>query len=614
MVFALLWVRAGHLQLVAYRGYREQARAERQQIDTIPAPRGAITDRHGEGLAVTEPAYRIGLAPVEVVDSTALSRVREVVGDRPRRWWTRLDDQRYWYWHGPFTASRVYPLMGTTGVHLEPFWRRRYPAGARWPTLLGITDPDNPQDGLAGLERVLDEWLKGTPGYVGWLRDARGRRYRIPGLIQQEPIPGCAVTLTLDAQVQAVVEAILAEGVEMMRADGGEIVLLEPATGKVVAIAGVTRDPQTGRLIAKLSPLTDPFEPGSTAKIFTAAAVLATGTVHAGTTVEGSGGVWTMSVGRGKTRTITDVHGYHGPMTLHRAIQVSSNVAVARFAMEFLSPAQQFSMLHEFGFGERTGIELGREAAGTLRPVERWQPLLTMPSIAMGYEWQVTAVQLAAAYAAIANGGTYHAPRIVEKISCPDGRAPSIAEPVSRRVIPEVIADTLRAYLRDVVSGQGGTARRANLSVTTVAGKTGTAVQTVNGRYVRGRYTSSFAGFAPADAPEVAFVVTISNPQGAYYGGATAAPLLRRLFEQLIASDVRDARWRRLGSVLVTPTLPQWSSGTPDSIDGFGARDCLSIARHRGVPVEIIGDGPVCRQVDSLPARTRVYLTAAERK
>ena len=237
----------------------------------------------------------------------------------------------------------------------------------------------------------------------------------------------------------------------------------------------------------------------------------------------------------GKTRKISDAHATHGTLTLSQAIRVSSNIAMAKFSSR-LRPEEQFEMLRDFGFGTPTGAEFPGESRGILALPHRWQPMYTRASIAMGYEFGVTPVQLAAAYAAIANDGVLLAPTLVREIRDPSGELlyRHQPEPVRRAVTSE-IARQLREFLREA-AGTGGTGEQAQLSNYSVLGKTGTAIRFVNGRYVRGQYTASFAAIFPADHPQLVVIVKIDNPRGSYYGGLTAAPVTRTMLQQALAS------------------------------------------------------------------------------
>ncbi|HEY9014586.1 MAG TPA: penicillin-binding transpeptidase domain-containing protein, partial [Gemmatimonadales bacterium] len=248
------------------------------------------------------------------------------------------------------------------------------------------------------------------------------------------------------------------------------------------------------------------------------------------------GGSWHMPItGSGQTRLINDVHKSTGSLTLAKAIQVSSNIGMAKFSLR-LSPEEQFEMLRDFGFGTPTGAEFPSESRGRLARPDRWQPMYTRASMAMGYEFGVTPVQLAAAYGAIANNGLLLTPTLVREIRTTAGVTVyrHQPEPVRQAVKPEIAA-RLREFLKEA-AGEGGTGEEAQLVNYTLLGKTGTAVRFEGGHYVKGEYTASFAALFPADNPQLVIIVKIDDPKGKYYGGVTAAPVTRTMLQQALAS------------------------------------------------------------------------------
>jgi cell division protein FtsI (penicillin-binding protein 3) len=271
----------------------------------------------------------------------------------------------------------------------------------------------------------------------------------------------------------------------------------------------------------------DTYEPGSTAKIFTAAALLRTGKATPHDTVDAEQGTW-----RTGRRTITDTH-KAGLLTLTDVIRLSSNIGIAKLGAR-LTPEEQYETLRDFGFGTPTGIELAGEAAGRLRPPRAWTDV-SAASLAMGYELSVTPVQLAAAYATFANGGVLVEPSLVREVRGPDGavRWRHAPRPV-RRVVSAAVAAQLMHVLRNVV--EEGTGSRASLGAFGMAGKTGTARRNIGGRYVEGRYTASFVGLFPAVDPQMVLVVKIDDPEGDYFGGERAAPLTRAIVEAALAT------------------------------------------------------------------------------
>jgi cell division protein FtsI (penicillin-binding protein 3) len=420
------------------------------------------------------------------------------------------------------------------GVHLSRDFQRFYPSRFLARPIIGGLSPDRPGGG-AGLELSLDSLLTGRPGEAVLLKDRAGRRYDSPARMIREPVAGYDIILTLDAELQEIAERGLDDAVRTMRAEGGDVVFLDPSNGELLALASR----QAGRSALssiRASTFTDPFEPGSTAKLFTAAALLTHGRVDSNDAVFGEGGSWHMPItSNGRTRLIRDSHRTVGNLTLAEAIQVSSNVALAKFSLR-LTPEEQFEMLRSFGFGTPTGAEFPSESRGRLARPDKWEPMYTRASVAMGYEFGVTPVQLAAAYGAIANDGLLLTPTLVRTIRSPTGDViyRHQPEPVRQVVTPKIAAQ-LREYLKEAVS-QEGTGAEAQLVNYTLLGKTGTAVRFEGGKYVHGEYTASFAALFPADDPQLVVIVKIDNPQGKYYGGLTAAPVTRTMLQQALAS------------------------------------------------------------------------------
>jgi cell division protein FtsI (penicillin-binding protein 3) len=380
---------------------------------------------------------------------------------------------------------------------------------------------------VEGLELALDSVLRGRPGSQRVLRDASGRNFDSPSATLVSPTPGQAVVLTIDQDLQEIAERALGEAVSRLGATGGDVVVLDPHSGEVRALASRRADPRTTAATA----LTEPFEPGSTLKPFIAAGLLARGRVRARDVVDTREGTLTI-----EGRTVHDVHRGLDRMSLAQVLQWSSNVGIVRFA-ERLAPREQYETLRDFGFGAPTGAPYPSEAAGTLRPPARWSRQ-SAASLAMGYEIAVTPLQLAAAYATFANGGELLEPALVKEIRGPDGLLRyRHAKRVVRRVMPPVVADRVRSMLVDVVTG--GTAVEADLTTFQLAGKTGTARRTVGGRYATMQYYATFAGLFPADRPQFVIVVKLDSPKDVYYGGSTAAPVSRAVLEAALAA--RDA-------------------------------------------------------------------------
>lgn len=546
LAMGLVLARAAWLQLVQGGHYAAQAEARRTERDTLDAQRGSIYDRRGVQLAVTQEFFHVGIAPNEVKERSALVRAaaRQLrVGRGELERGLRRGD--YLYFHGPYTATQVEPLRRFRGVHLSGAFRRDYPSTLAAP-VIGRLDPDSSRGG-SGLERALDGFLTGQPGEAVFLRDRSGKRLDSPARKIRDPIAGNDVWLTLDADLQDIAERELEEAIVELGAAGGDVVILDPRTAEVLAVA--SRQAGVHRAASRPTAFTDPFEPGSTAKLFTAAALLREHKVDSTDRVSGENGEWAMPIGtRGRVRVIKDVHKEAGRLTLADAIRVSSNIAMAKFS-QHLSTREQFDALRDFGFGTPTGVEYPSESRGELRMPEAWLPDYSRASMAMGYEFGVTALQLALAYAAIANDGILMTPSLVREIRDPAGQLVYRHQPEPvRRVLPHEVAVTLQRYLADVVEAEDGTGDQAQLATYQVAGKTGTARRFVNNHYEG--YRASFAGIFPARDPQLVIVVRIEAPtRGSYYGGAVAAPLTRRVLEQALASRHIAIDRRRLADL-----------------------------------------------------------------
>jgi cell division protein FtsI (penicillin-binding protein 3) len=585
----------------------------------LPARRGALYDRNGVPLAVTQEFYHVGIAPNELDDPTAARRllvrslgVPAAALDREFR-----SGKRWIYLHGPYNATQVQPLRPLSGVHLEGSFQRFYPSRDLARPIIGGLQADRAAGG-AGLELALDSILTGRPGEAVLLKDRAGRRYDSPSRLVRDPVAGNDVVLTIDAELQEIAERGLADALEAMKAEGGDVVFLDPKTGELLALASRQVHPGS---VPRASTFTDPFEPGSTAKLFTAAALLRYGLVDSTDTVFGERGSWNMPVTRsGRVRLIRDVHAHQGSLTLAEAIRTSSNIAMAKFSLR-LTPGQQYEALRDFGFGTPTGAEFPSESRGMLASPHRWQPMYTRASLAMGYELGATPVQLAAAYGAIANDGILLAPTLVREVRDPTGLVLFAREPEPvRRVVSPEIARRLQDLLRGAVE-EGGTGTEAQLVNYPVLGKTGTARRYENGGYAAGKYTSSFAAIFPADDPQLVVIVKIDNPKGSYYGGRTAAPVTRTMLQQALASRRVAIDRGRLApaDARVTPivapgspvagaskpvTVVSWpyrrAEGSAEpvavpSVAGRSVRDAALALHRRGFRMSLRGMGRVVR-------------------
>jgi cell division protein FtsI (penicillin-binding protein 3) len=518
-----LLAKSASVQLV--QGSRWTASAQRQQSieTTIPAPRGDILDALGETMAQSRETVKLEVAPQDVRDLRKLRNALIRAGVPPD-WAVRATDRkRKWVTlPGRYVALDVAPITAMRGVHPTSMIERSYSFSEGTRRIVGRVDENNaPVDGI---ELALDTLLRGTPGAVTTMRDGHGRRFESPQSARRAPVQGNTVVLTINHELQEIAERALADAVAKMGAEGGDVVVVDPANGEVLAMASKRQDPRATASTA----LTEPYEPGSTLKPFIAATLLEKKRARETDVVKTFNGEWEIN-----GRVISDEHPA-ASYTLADVIRYSSNIGIVQFATR-LSAREEYEALRDFGFGMPTGVSYPVEASGTLREPKRWSKQ-SANSLAMGYEIAVTPLQLAAAYVAIANGGELLEPALVKEVRAPDGRVLyQHKRRVVRRVLSPDVSRRVRKMLLDVVE-EGGTAKLADLQTFTLAGKTGTARRTVNGRYAAGQHIPTFVGLFPAEQPQFVILVKLDNPRGAYYGGLTAAPVTKAVLEAALAS------------------------------------------------------------------------------
>lgn len=524
--------RAAWVQLGQADTWRSRARGQQVASAEVPALRGAILDASGQVLVESRAVVRLAVAPAEVRKPQELAAILRRVRVPESFVQRALDTKRKWVeLPGQFLSTDVADAMAMRGVHPTATIQRVAPPTDGLRRLLGTLDARG--NAVGGVEAAMDSLLRGQAGRRALLRDGRGKRMETPEERSSAPVDGHSVVLTLNQGLQDIAERALAQAVSQMEASGGDIVVLDPHSGEIRALASR----RAGAATTGATALTEPYEPGSTIKPFIAAALFERGRVQMHDSVPTYNGVW--RVGR---RTISDVHKAKA-MSFAEVIQQSSNIGIVQFA-ERLTPREQYEALRDAGFGSTTGLPYPSESPGRLYPVGQWSGT-SRASLAMGYELSVTPVQLAAAYASFANGGLLVEPQLVREIRDADGRTLWRSERrVVRRMMREGTALAMRDLLRDVVAG--GTATGADLATFEVAGKSGTARRTTaDGRgYEAGAYTASFVGLFPADDPQYVILVKLDNPKaGSYYGGRVAAPVSKVVLEAAIAA--RDASLNR---------------------------------------------------------------------
>lgn len=517
-----LVLRAGWVQL--WQGERWERLAARQHYvrNALPAPRGEILDVTGIPLAQSEVRVRLAIVPREVQDRRRLEGELRRLGVDPAAIRRAMDRNRKWVEiPRAFLPSEVALLSALPGVHSEPRVQRDYVPLEGLRRVVGRTTGD--EVGQDGIELVLDSLLRGERGSVRALKGAGGERYEPLDAMTQPPRPGHSVALTVSYAMQDICDRALMDAGARLGISGGDIVVLEPTRGEIRCLAS-WRD--TGKGTASAA-LIEPFEPGSTLKPFIAGRMVEMERARMDEVIETFGGRY-----RWCGRDITDVHDAD-QMSLADVIRFSSNIGIARVT-ERLTKRELYETLRDFGFGAPTGIAYPSEASGLLKEPGQWS-CPSQSAMARGYEISVTAVQLAAAYGAIANDGLLLVPTLIREIRDADGALVYEHAPqVVRRVMKPKTARMLREVLASVVDS--GTATDASLATFDLGGKSGTARGFANGRYVPGSYIATFVGLFPARNPQYVVVVKLDNPRGTYYGGKTAAPVAKAILQAAIAA------------------------------------------------------------------------------
>ncbi len=525
--FVVLAFRAAYLS----DDERSIERGENQTLRVLKlAPgRGAIVDAAGAELALSVDSPSIYAIPSAIADVDVVAKqLAPILGWKRKELADRLHGRQNFLflsrWVTPERAQAVRQLgLDGVGVLDEP--RRIYPHRELAAQLIGFANIDGA--GVRGVEQQEDEWLQGVGRRIPVERDARGKLLWIGGEGQWNTAGG-DIALTIDATLQADVEAALRETVETSGARGGVVIVMDPWSGDILTLAeNPGYDPNQFRNLhfpsTRSRAFLDALDPGSTLKAFLVAAALEAGSLHTSDRFDCENGSF-----RVPGKTIHDHHP-HGQLTAADVLRVSSNIGAVKIAFR-MGASVHYQALRRFGFGSVTNSRFPDESAGLLRPWKDWKPL-DHATIAFGQGINVTPIQLAAATATLANGGLWMQPRLVAARRAPGGRWRATPSEAGRRVIQRDTAAAVLAMLEGVVSSKG-TGSRAGLKGVRVGGKTGTAQKydAETGKFADDRFEAWFIGVVPADDPKLAIVVGVDEPQHpAHTGGATAAPLFARV-------------------------------------------------------------------------------------
>ena len=610
LAFLIIAGRAYYLQVVLAPELQHRADQQRQRVVKLAPQRGGIFDSRGDPLAVSLAAESLYADPVLIKNPREASgKLEKLLKKSKQELFKLLSSRKRFVWLqrklDPEVVTKIRKLK-IYGLEFVTERKRYYPQTSTAAHVLGFTGLD--PKGLEGVELEYDQLLQGTPGRLVSLHDARGRGLASSDQLVQGGIAGHNLFLTLDRSLQYVAEKELARVVRETGAVGGTIVMLEPASGRILALAS---QPDYNPNLAGRYPaakrrnraVCDMYEPGSTFKPFLLAAVLEEGLVQPGKKIYCENGRY--SVGG---KTIRD-HKKFKKLSLKETLKFSSNIGFAKLG-KILERERFYSYLRNFGFGEQTGVDLPGEVDGMLRPPSRWFEI-DLAAISFGQGISVTPIQITAAMAAIANGGLLMEPYLVEKITTADGQLVEKRLPqVRHRVISEKTARLVREMMVSVTE-PGGTGTRAALPGYRVAGKTGTAqkVDMVTGGYSPDKRVSSFIGFVPADSPALVLSVTVDEPKGKTYGGLVAAPVFSRIAGQTLSylnilpkgTVVALAEQASATEPLpdLAPLLPETkvSDGLRmPNFSGMSYRQVLQTMQQKNLNLKLSGSGHVVKQ------------------
>ncbi len=445
--------------------------------------------------------------------------------------------------------------------------------------IIGVTNIDN--IGLSGIELELNDMLSGHDGYIVMQKDGLGRKRPAVEYPRKEPVDGSNIILTIDMNIQKIVEEELSSAVSINNAIGGKVVVMNVKTGEILAMNSLSLD---GSSQDKIAVISDLYEPGSTFKLVTGAAALEEDLLNKTEIINTYGGEY---------MNIKDAHKFSS-LTFQEVIEQSSNIGIIQVANR-LGRERFYKYARDFGYGITTGIDLPGEMKGRLkRPVE-FSPV-SLNYMSIGYEVLVTALQMTNAYACVANGGMMMKPFIIRKILAPDGTLVKEFQPIEiRNVISKTTAKTLTELLVGVV--ERGTGKDAKIDNIRIAGKTGTSQKLVEGEYSKSKYTSSFIGFFPAENPQIVVSVIIDAPgSGEYYGGKVAAPVFKKIAERIIdltglheysSPDNMASNIVMTGNI--QPLDEQQSEGDNLNLINFDVSDAVKILNEKGFDYEIEG-------------------------
>jgi cell division protein FtsI (penicillin-binding protein 3) len=606
------------IQVVNVNKYRKKAARQYERVVTERAQRGVILDRRSRMLAESIESVSFYADVFQVNNSPLFDAKGKAVIDKNSRKQKTFDNsgavatffarnlginrliliKAFKRPKGVIVLGRKIPVAKALPLLQEKFhgvWsekeQQRYYLNVA-SQVIGFTDSQN--EGSSGLELQLNKSLKGRDGTKVFQRSASGSRYPAPDAKQQDPVRGHSVQLTLDADIQSIVEDELKKTIDRVNADAATSIVMDVRTGEILAMANypVFDLNQRGSWTPERSrnrAVTDSYEPGSTFKLVMAAAATEVLKRKATDMVFANNGIMPIY-----NLFIRD-HEPYGTITFREAIMKSSNIVAAKTAMAV--GGENFNAyVRNFGFGVRTGVGLVGESPGRVRSFEHWDRT-TLPWMGYGYQVMTTPLQILQAYAAVANNGVLMKPFIIKKVFDAEGKVVKETLPVKLRqvVTPQTAQYIGREYFKAVVDS--GTAKSAAIPGISVAGKTGTARRAAKGSYATPVYVSSFVGYFPVEKPLYAIIVLVENPRATYYAATVAAPAFALIAKRMIACSEEMQANLSFHSPLQAVINGATTIAVPD-LTGLKGREAQRLLKWLALEMEYSGDldGIVVRQ------------------
>jgi cell division protein FtsI (penicillin-binding protein 3) len=620
---ALLWAtavfgRLAYLQLLRHGEYLARAMRQQQRTIEITPQRGIIYDRNMHPLAMSVAVKSAFAVPAEIADQALAAHLLSGIVSVPQEVLeARFQSSRSFAWVSrklPPEKVEAVGALNLKGIYFQEENQRFYPKRDLAAHVLGFVDPD--EKGLGGIESLLDGRIRGKSEKIIVMADAR-QRWFDGSEAQRER--GANVVLTLDEKIQYIAQRELTAAMEKTHAQAGSVMVMNPNNGEILALANwpqfnpnaATSAPAEARMNRSVSAV---YEPGSTFKLITLAAAFDQSLIRSEDVFDCENGAIILSGHR-----IHD-HKRFGLLTVADILAKSSDVGAIKIAL-LLGPQKFYDYIRGFGFGALTGVDMPGESKGLLHRPENWSGI-SIGSVSMGQEVGVTPIQLITAVSAIANGGIVYRPHVVSelrrgtKVLAPDGPT---AEVEPRRVIRPETAATLRRLMEGVVLN--GTGFLARLDGWTAAGKTGSAqkIDPATGRYSRSNFVASFTGFAPINNPAVTILVSIDSPVGLHEGGPLAAPVFKRIAEQVlpyleVPRDVQlnprliQAAYKRQAAAdeaSLEDFTPMDFSGQPDEVPAESNQQTTpTVDRHASQAIMALDEGGADITVPDLSGKT----------